>query len=71
MDMSTHAVLFLLTRKIIDIAKWKNVYEVAPGPEKSNLTFLGTFSVSCEIVSPMVIYPYQRLTNDIIDRVLT
>ena len=62
-------VLFLLTGKVIGIAKWKNVYEVAPGPEKSNLTFLGTFSASGEIVSPMVIYPYQRLPKDIKDRV--
>ena len=54
---------------MIGIAKWKNVYEVAPGPEKSNLTFLGTFSASGEIVSPMVIYPYQRLPKDIKDRV--
>ena len=30
------------TGKVISITGWKNVYEIAPGAEKSNLTFLGT-----------------------------
>ena len=38
----------------------KNIYEVAAGPEKSNLTFLGTFSARGRwlLVTPMIIYPY-------------
>ena len=57
------------TGKVIGEKKWRNVYEVAPGPEKSTLTFLGTFSASGEVATPMVIYPYIRLPRDIGERV--
>ena len=30
------------TGKVISMRGWKNVYELAPAAEKSNLTFLGT-----------------------------
>ena len=53
------------TGKVIGERAWKNVYEVAPGPEKSTLTFLGTFSASGETAAPMVIYPYSRIPADI------
>ena len=32
------------TGKVVGLKGWKNVYEVAPAPEKSTLTFLGIFS---------------------------
>ena len=57
------------TGKVIGIAGWKNIYEVAPGPEKSNLTFLGTFGANGAVVTPMIIYPYIRLPKDIVDSV--
>ena len=52
--------------KVLGFRGWKNIYEVAAGPEKSNLTFLGTFSASGEVVAPMLIYPYVRLPEDIV-----
>lgn len=57
------------TGKVIGETKWRNIYEVAPGAEKSTLTFLGTFSASGEMPTPMIIYPYQRLPKDIGERV--
>ena len=57
------------TGKVIGMKKWRNVYELAPGPEKSTLTFLGTFSASGEIPTPMIIYPYQRLPKDIQEKI--
>lgn len=47
--------------KVLGESVWRNVYEIAPGAEKSNLTFLGTFSANGEVVAPMIIYPYKRL----------
>ena len=57
------------TGKVIGIRGWKNIYEVAPGPEKSNLTFLGTFNAKGDIVAPMIIYPYVRIPKDIVNNV--
>ena len=51
--------------RVIGERGWKNVYEVAVGPEKSTLTFLGTFNADRDIVAPMVIYPYKRVPGDI------
>ena len=53
------------TGKVLGMRKWKNIYEVSPGPEKSNLTFLGTFSASGKIPTPMIIYPCIRLRAEI------
>ncbi|XP_018018849.1 MFS-type transporter clz9-like [Hyalella azteca] len=57
------------TEKVIGLTGHKNVYEVASGPEKSNLTFLGTFSAQGDIVAPMIIYPYARLPKNIANAV--
>lgn len=57
------------TGKVIAMTGWKNIYEVAPGPEKSNLTFLGSFSAHGDIVAPMIIYPYYRVPKDIANAV--
>ena len=48
------------TGKVIGICGRKNVYDVSSGPEKSSLTFLGTFNARGDIVCPAVIYPYHR-----------
>ena len=53
------------TGKVISITGWKNVYQLAPGPEKSNLTFLGTYNANGETVTPMMVYPYMRLPSEI------
>ena len=56
------------TGNVIGIKGWRNIYEVAPGPEKSTLTFIGTFSASGEVVAPTIIYPYIRNPpKDILD----
>ena len=57
--------------KVIGLRGWKNIYEISPGPEKSNLTFLGTFCADGTIVKPSIVYPYQRLPKDIADKVPT
>ena len=54
------------TGKVIGLKGWKNVYELGPGPEKSTLTFLGTFNASGDIVQPMIVYPYVRVPSDIV-----
>ena len=57
------------TGKVVGVKGWKNCYQLAPGPEESTLTFLGTFSASGEIVCPAVIYPYERISSDIVNKV--
>ena len=44
-------------------------FTLAPGPEKSNLTFLGTVSADGKFVTPMVIYLYMRVPKDIYNSV--
>ena len=51
------------TGKVVGMRGWRDIYEVAPGPEKSSLTFLGTICANGQIVTPMVIYPYIRIPN--------
>ena len=55
------------TGKVIGIKGQRNTYEVSPAPEKSNLTFVGTFSAAGDIVEPTLIFPYKRIPKDIID----
>lgn len=57
------------TGKVLGVKSWRNIYEVAPGPEKSTLTFLGTFSATGEMPTPMIIYPYVRVPKDIRENV--
>ena len=52
--------------KVIGIRGSKNVYEIAPGTEKSNLTFLATVSADGKLIAPMIIYPYQRVPKGIV-----
>ena len=56
------------TGKVVSIRGTKNVYEVAPGPCKSNLTSVGAFNASGAIVAPAIIYPYIRLLRDIAEQ---
>ena len=65
----TNVQLCPSTGKVIGIKGWKNVYELTPGPEKSTLTFVGTFSAAGEIVTPAIIYPYVRVPADIVNSV--
>ena len=54
------------TGKVVGIKGWRNIYEVGPGPEKSTLTFVGTFNAAGDIVTPTLIYPYLRIPKDIV-----
>lgn len=47
----------------------RNVYEVENTSSKMNLTVMFTFSATGVLVPPMVIYPYKRLPNYIIQSV--
>ena len=51
------------TGRVMSFRGRKNVYEISPGPEKSTLTFLGTFNAAGEIVAPTMIFPYVRLID--------
>ena len=57
------------TGKVIGIKGWKNCYEINAGPEKSTLTFLGTFRANGDIITPTIIYPYVRIPRDITDAI--
>ena len=54
------------TGLVVGLKGWRNIYEIGPGPEKSTLTFIGTFSADGKIVSPTMIYPYMRIPADIL-----
>ena len=54
------------TGKVIAVKGTKNVYEVAGGPEKANLTFLGTFNARGDIVTPSIVYPYVRMPAEVL-----
>ena len=54
--------------RVIGERNYRNLYEVAPGPEKSSMTFLGTFNAKGDIVTPMILYPYaNKLPKNIRD----
>ena len=57
------------TGSVLGFKGWKNVYEVNPGPDKSTLTFVGTFNARGDIVKPAIIYPYVRVPADIVNSV--
>eukprot|EP00096_Caligus_rogercresseyi_P002404 TRINITY_DN14524_c0_g1_i1.p1 TRINITY_DN14524_c0_g1~~TRINITY_DN14524_c0_g1_i1.p1 ORF type:complete len:522 (-),score=119.31 TRINITY_DN14524_c0_g1_i1:8-1573(-) len=53
--------------KVIGPRDWKNVHDLPPGPDKSTMSFLRTFSAGGDIVSPSLFYPYLRVPSDIIN----
>ena len=53
------------TGRVVGFKSWKNCYELAPGPEKSTLTFVGNFNARGDIVIPAIIFPYTRVPSDI------
>lgn len=46
---------------------FRNLYEIANGPEKESITVLCTYSAAAEVPPPMVIYSYKRIPNHIVD----
>ena len=57
------------TGKVRNIRETRNVYEIAPGPCKSTLTFVETFNEICSIVAPAIIYPDLRMPSDVAEQV--
>lgn len=47
----------------------KNVYTIEKGASKENVTVMFTFSASGEICAPMIVYPYKRIPEKIIQSV--
>lgn len=47
----------------------KNVYEIDRGQAKANLTVMFSFSAAGHIIPPMVIFPYKRIQQDIVDSI--
>ena len=40
--------------KVLSFRGERNVYEICPGPEKSNITFLGTFRAGCGFTKQLI-----------------
>ena len=55
--------------KSVGIKGNRNVYQLSPGGEKSNLTFVGNISADGNMICPAIIYPYIRLPRDIAETV--
>ena len=53
----------------LSICGTRNVYEVAPGPCKSTLTFVGTFNANGSIAAPAIIYSDLRMPSDIAEQI--
>lgn len=43
----------------------RNVYDIEHGNSKENITALMTFSAAGHVVTPLIVYPYVRIPNDI------
>ena len=65
----TNIQLCVSTGQVRSIRETKNVYEVAPGPCKSTLTFVGTFNANGSIVAPAIVYPDLRMPSDIAEQI--
>lgn len=43
----------------------RNVYDIEHANSKENITVLMTFSAAGHVVTPLIVYPYLRIPNDI------
>ncbi|KAL4153346.1 hypothetical protein QTP88_001179 [Uroleucon formosanum] len=57
------------TKSILAPKGAKDIYEVAVGNAKENLTVMFTFNAAGDMCHPMVIYNYQRIPQDIVNSV--
>lgn len=44
---------------------FKNLYEIASGPEKESITVLCTYSANGQVPPPMIVFPYKRIPGHI------
>ena len=65
----TNIQLCVSTAQVRSIRETRNVYEIASGPCKSTLTFVGTFNANGSIVAPAIIYPDLRMPSDIAEQI--
>lgn len=47
----------------------KDIYEIARGNEKENITAMFTFNAAGQMCNPMIIYKYQKIPQNIIDTI--
>jgi len=57
------------TKSVLAPKGAKDIYEVAVGNSKENLTVMFTFNAAGDMCHPMVIYNYQRIPQDIVNSV--
>lgn len=57
------------TKSVLGPKGAKDIYEVAKGNEKENLTVMFTFNAAGIMCHPMVIYSYKRIPQHILDSV--
>ena len=55
--------------QVRSIRETRNAYEIATGPCKSTLTFVGTFNAEGSFVTCDIIYPDLRMTSDIFEQI--
>jgi hypothetical protein len=57
------------TKTLLGLKGTKDVYEIAKGNSKENLTVMFTFNANEDMCYLMVIFNYQRIPQNIIDSV--
>jgi hypothetical protein len=57
------------TKTVLGLKGAKDVYEIAKGNSKENLTVMFTFNANEDMCYLMVIFNYQRIPQNIIDSV--
>ena len=65
----TNIQLCVSTGEVQSIRETRNAYEIAPGPCKSTLRFVGTFNANNSIVAPAIIYPDLGMPSDIAEQI--
>ena len=65
----TNIQLCVSTGQVRSIRETRNVYEIASGPCKSTLTFVGSFNANGSIVAPAIIFPDLRMPSDIAEQI--
>jgi len=61
--------LFPKTKSVLGPRGAKDIYEIAKGNEKENITAMFTFNAAGQMCNPMIIYKYQRIPQNTIDTI--
>jgi len=57
------------TKSVLGPKGAKDIYEIAKGNEKENITAMFTFNAAGQMCNPMIIFKYQRIPQNIIDTI--